>query len=52
MKNILLTTTALAALAANSAFAGGMAKDSDLEIKLGGEFEHQWGFRSQKKRLH
>lgn len=49
MKKMLLTTTALATLAAGSAFAGGMAKDSDLEIKLGGEFDAQAGFRSQKK---
>ncbi len=49
MKNLLLTTTALATLAAGAAFAGGNgAADSGLEIKLGGELDAQMGFRSQK----
>lgn len=49
MRNLLLTTTALATLAAGSAFAGGMPKDTnDMEIKLGGELQAEAGFNSQK----
>ncbi len=46
---IIFLTTALSSLIFHSAYADGMPETKDgLEIKIGGEFDAQAGFRSQK----